>query len=58
MLHFLRRRGPATAVAADLAGLAHEHRLAWQLDFARVERPIDSEEVFVSLALPVTPAAR
>jgi hypothetical protein len=54
----VKRRAPATAVAADLAELAHEHRLAWQLDFARVERPIDSEEVFVSLALPVTPASR
>jgi hypothetical protein len=53
-----KRSGPAAAVAAELAGLAHEHRLAWQLDFARVERPIDSEEVFVSLALPVSPAQR
>jgi serine/threonine protein kinase len=52
------RLGPAPLVASRLDDLARAHHLAWQLDFARVERAIDSEEVLVSLALPVTPAPR
>jgi len=53
-----QRLGPAAAIASKLDDLARNHQLSVQLDFARVERPIESEEVFVSLALPVSPAPR
>jgi serine/threonine-protein kinase len=51
-----RRSGPAAVVAAKLGEIARVHHLTWHLDFARVERAIDSDEVFASLALPVTAA--
>jgi serine/threonine-protein kinase len=49
------RIGPAEVVARQLADLAREHGLAWQLDFAApAGRAISSDEVFHSFALPIT----
>lgn len=53
--HPERRLGPASLVAGQLADLAREQHLVWQLDFTRAERPISSDEVFRSLALPLSP---
>jgi hypothetical protein len=51
-----RREGPANVVAERFDELAREHRLTWQLDFTRAEREIESEEVFRSLELPLSPS--
>ena len=50
-----RRSGPASEVAARCAELCRLHGLNWRLDFTRSARPVDAEEIFRSVSLPVVP---
>ncbi len=50
-----RRLGPASEVAARLAELCRLHGLRWRLDFTRSTRPLEADEIFRSVSLPVIP---
>lgn len=50
-----RRLGPASEVAARCAELCRRHGLNWQLDFTRSTRPVEADEIFRSVSLPVVP---
>ncbi len=50
-----RRLGPASEVAARCAELCRRHGLNWRLDFTRSTRPLEADEIFRSVSLPVVP---